>query len=221
MAVTLNADTVVGTINPDDLWFDADLTHKFPLPGNKAAKSAVNTVTRKQARTIVKAVQLRANDENHYLTRTLGEVLDAEREERRLGNRPDWNLVEMYLADSRAESAHLPLTEAQQTVVFTQIAAINGVEPHWDENAQARIENLSAETKQTFLNLFMSVQTRGDLDYALKLWAGFIGNIAADRARAAKAAVNAATADAEINDLVNQTMTAEAGKAKPKGEESF
>lgn len=224
--IELNAKTLsegailLSELDPEDSWFDEPTMERIALPG--APDPLMNTVTRKQARTIIRSQQRRMVELN-YVTKTFAETTVAERRRMRLSpTQRDFRMVEKYLADASAESAHLPTTVDQQRMINDYISALVGKVPHWDEGAQREIVKLPAQRKEYFITEFLNVSTRGQLQLVLGRFEAFIGNIPLERARAANAAtMQTGVNNPEINALSTKAKAKAAADEQLESEEPF
>lgn len=202
----IKGTVLVKDINDEDLWFESDDFDPITLPGAGRAADPLNTVARRQVRTLVRGLQRRATAANGYMDKTFADALAAER--RRIGMSPrqwDTTLVNSYFADSRAENAHLPLTDGQKTILVNYLSALAGTKDFWWAPTQEKIETLDAGLKQHFTMRLLTVDNRGDFDDVLAKLSAFVGNPPAERASDARAMRmnGGATNDSAINNLVN------------------
>ena len=180
---------VVGLIDDTDLWFETDPEDRLRLPGTGGSPLATNRVSRRQARTIIRAIKARATLENQYMNRTFAEVMTEERRRVGLsGAQMDFGLVQQYLADAREPNRDLPITDQQRdSFVVVNLKALNGVEAHWWAPTQQRIDALAPDIRSYFVKSFLDVSTQGELNDLIAKYSAFVGNPPAERRQSEKA----------------------------------
>ncbi len=211
----ITADAIVGEIDLDHPWFTEDVAgiDKVKLPGTGGDPTILNQVSRAQAHLVIAGVKRRADENNDYLNKSLAEALTAERRRIRMSPRQyDYTLVNSYAADTYAEVADDPISEAQREIVKNYVKALNGVEEFWFEDARPRFAALSERRREQFVDPFLAVETKGQLTRVLGNIECFVGNVPAENRRKNNEA--AAAAGDEVNDLVQEALAGAAAAAE-------
>lgn len=203
MTAILSPTTIVNQIDLDDPWFFADSDDRVQLPGEKRASIDKNVVSRKQLRTIFMGIVA------HGLgTLPEAEALDQFRAKANMSPRQhDIQLVDFSINGMRKVSSPEPITENQSQMIASNIAALQGTEPHMHDSVQVRINAMSQHRREQFTDLFMSVRTKGDLDNVMNMYKAFVGDPIAERAAVARAAAD---------NLANLDISDEDSSEEPK-----
>lgn len=78
------------------------------------------------------------------------------------GLQKDWNIVNGISGEGRMATAHEPITEKQERMLYDAIIpALMGDKPHWDPQIQAKIDRLNHTTRTLLINKGIDADDRG------------------------------------------------------------
>lgn len=163
---TIDPEIQVSTISVDDLPTGKDKI--VSLPGAEDANRG--ELSFDQLRVIVRYVTT-----NFEPMTTWADAVNQLRAKYVVGAQKDFTIVTKIIEEGYRANASLEITDDQLNLIVVNLGALTGQTPHWDAGINAKVSGASKLIRDTMATKFMTVDNRGDLDRAMRLFEATFG----------------------------------------------
>lgn len=168
--MTITADTLVGSIDPESMLQSSEKAVFLPGPPERA-DGVKNKISFSQERTLALFVK-----QNFDATTTWADAIAQLRVSAGLSPKQfDFGLVQYVTDVWSTETQYDVISGRAASMLATNVAALTGEKPHWDPKIAQRIKARGPKIAQTMLERLVSVTTRGELDVAMTMMNALYG----------------------------------------------